>query len=141
MSLGPSIPLNILGESLLKYPRAPGFRIRRRYFGIHTTDIPYDRRHAHITSFHASILHLISPPFHSPTGKSPWNSALRVIRGHLKVMLSNLQHWAYEVEYQLVELLRWLSALPISRSHSSFRYFLTLYLSCCVATYKLRIPW
>ena len=34
--LHPGIPLNTLGKSLLIYPFTPGFRIRRRYFGIQT---------------------------------------------------------------------------------------------------------
>ena len=32
----PGISLNIFGKSLLRYPLTPGFRILRRYFGIHT---------------------------------------------------------------------------------------------------------
>ena len=78
----PAMLRRTFGKSLPKYPRTPGFRMRRRYFGIQI--MWYSVRYAPCPDSRISIYpfyHSISAAYIHPRA-SPWNSALRVIRIH-----------------------------------------------------------
>ena len=76
----PGIPLTIFGHSFFRYSLTPVFRIRLRYFGIHTTW--YSVRYTECPDNLFSTIHQytkISPGIIHPRA-SPWNSD-RVLEG------------------------------------------------------------
>jgi len=71
---------SIFGKSFSRYAFTPGFRMRCRYFGIHT--MWYSVRYAVWPDSRISthpFYYLISPSHTFTHGHSPWNSALRVL--------------------------------------------------------------